>query len=335
MRFLARTSSRLRGRTILPRPTPVAEAPEASESTRTTHTTEAAETTAALDEALEDETEIVAVDPAGVTLGIAGRLVALDRAEMVSSGRDLATMSGRTLHAATRDTCTGLWVAGPLAQPLGWAMLTGHEDGVVLHGAVAHDQRHHGLGDLLLTQALERARLDGHDEVLATAWQGSDAEGFLRHRGFVDIDRPARAVRRLELMASAERRRRLIEDVQSYAADYQLVHDTEDLAEGGTVYGVIAHHQSGAEGGRATLTVADGAPEYAVRGHLLVEPGHRGHRLGLLMAGELLRWIEAERPAVRVVQSQHPVDASYAIAIMDRLGSRVAGVLVSLRRPLG
>jgi GNAT superfamily N-acetyltransferase len=282
-----------------------------------------------------DEIEVVAVDPAVVTLGAASRLAALDRAEMVASGRDLATISGRALHAAAHETGTGLWVAGSLAQPFGWAMLTDHEDhGVVLHGNVLHHRRHHGIGDLLLDRVLEHARAEGHREVLATTWEGSDAERFLRHHGFVGTDAPARAVRRLELVASAERRRRIVEDVQSHAADYQLVRATEDLAEGGTVYRVTAHHPGGAEAGRAMLTVADGAPEYAASGDLLVEPGHRGHRLGLLMATELLRWIEAERPAVRVAQSQHPVDASYTIAIMDRLGSRIAGVRVPLRHPL-
>lgn len=283
----------------------------------------------------EDEIEIVAVDPTTLALGAAGRLAALDRTEMVSSGRDLAAISGRALHATAHHTCAGLWVAGSLAQPLGWAMLSEHGDDVVLHGDVAHQQRHQGVGGLLLAEALEQARLDGHDAVLATTWEGSGAERFLRRHGFVGTGRPARAVRRLELVASAERRRRIIEDVQSHASDYQLVRVAEDLPEGGTVYRVVAHHHTAVEAGWSVLTVADGAPEYAVHGHLLVEPEHRGHRLGLLMACELLRWIEAERPAVRVAQSQHPLDASYAIAILDRLGSRIAGVRVPLRRPLG
>lgn len=287
------------------------------------------------EEVAEDETEIVAVDPTTLALGAAGRLAALDRTEMVSSGRDLAAISGRALHATAHHAGAGLWVAGSLAQPLGWAMLSEHGDDVVLHGDVAHHQRHQGVGGLLLAQALEQARLDGHDAVLATTWEGSGAERFLRRHGFVDTGRPARAVRRLELVASAERRRRIIEDVQSHASDYQLVRVAEDLPEGGTVYRVVAHHHTAVEAGWSVLTVADGAPEYAVHGHLLVEPEHRGHRLGLLMACELLRWIEAERPAVRVAQSQHPLDASYAIAILDRLGSRIAGVRVPLRRPLG
>jgi GNAT superfamily N-acetyltransferase len=344
VRFLARTSSRLRGRVGLPHPRPASAQAEAEsevaspESDADEETGDDAEDADDAEEtgATETETEIVAVDPAAVTLAVAGRLAALDRTEMVSSGRDLATLSARALHAAVRDACAGLWVAGSPAQPLGWAMLTDHEGyGAVLHGDVAHHRRHQGIGGLLLAQALDQARLDGRDEVLATTWEGSDSERFLRRHGFVDTDRPARAVRRLELVASAERRRRIIEDVTSHAADYQVVRAAEELTEGGTVYRVFAHHQAGVEAGRASLSVADGAPEYAVHGDLTVEPGHRGHRLGLLMATELLRWIEAERPAVRVAQSQHPLDASYTIAIMDRLGSRIAGVRVPLRHPLG
>jgi len=210
VRFLARTTSRLRGRA--PRSTPVV--PEVVPEPAAEATAEpvdapvdapAPDAEEVPEAEAEDEIEIVAVDPTTLALGAAGRLAALDRTEMVSSGRDLAAISGRALHATAHHGCAGLWVAGSLAQPLGWAMLSEHGDDVVLHGDVAHHQRHQGVGGLLLGQALEQARLDGHDAVLATTWEGSGAERFLRRHGFVGTGRPARAVRRLELVAIATR----------------------------------------------------------------------------------------------------------------------------------
>ncbi|WP_017935643.1 GNAT family N-acetyltransferase [Nocardioides sp. Iso805N] len=203
----------------------------------------------------------------------------------------------------------------------------------VVHGSVATEQRATGLGRELLSLAIARAAERGHRVVAATVWEASEAEEFLWRRGFGERAAPS-TVRRIELGATAQRRRRITEDALSYGASYQLLRESEDV-EGTTVFRIRARHLiNGAPAGTAQLSVADAAPEHAVNGDVLVEPAHRGNRLGLLMLSDLLSWIEVDRPRVRVAQSSVPVSATHVVGILDRLGSRIAGVQVELRRRL-
>lgn len=203
----------------------------------------------------------------------------------------------------------------------------------VVHGSVATEQRAAGLGRELLSLAIARAAERGHRVVAATVWEASEAEEFLWRRGFGERGAPS-TVRRIELAATAQRRRRITEDALSYGASYQLLRESE-VVEGTTVFRIRARHLiNGAPAGTAELSVADAAPEHAVNGDVLVEPAHRGNRLGLLMLSDLLSWIEVERPRVRVAQSSVPVSATHVVGILDRLGSRIAGVQVELRRRL-
>jgi GNAT superfamily N-acetyltransferase len=287
------------------------------------------------DEAVEYE--ITAVEPAEVTVELSNRLAALDRAELVAAGRDIAALTGRALHAKLQTLSGGIWVAGPhgqaLQRPAGWVTLSAGDSGAVVHGTVAAEQRANGLGRDLLSHAVARAAEDGYGSVIATVWEASEAEEFLWRRGFSERATPT-TMRRIDLMATAERRRRITSDAQAYGASYQLVRVSEDV-DGSTVYRVHARHLvTGAPAGTAELTVAQSAPEYAVNGDLFVEPEHRGHRLGLLMLSDLLSWIEATRPTVRVAQSSVPAGATHVIAILDRLGSRIAGVQLEMRRTL-
>lgn len=304
-----------------------------------------AEDEAPEDDPVEDEEpvaayDIVAVEPAEVTLELANRLVALDRAELVAARRDLALLSGRGLLAQLQAREGGLWVAGPrerpLTRPLGWAMLSIAGGGARLHGSVAREQRANGIGGALLTEALGRADAEGHSLVTATVWSASEAEEFLWRHGFRESGTPT-TMRRLEVLATKARRSRIVEDAQTYATAYQLLREVEETDDpgGGTLFRVRSRHRiTGAMAGTAELTVLDGAPEHALRGGLSVAPEHRGNRLGVLMLGDLLHWIETDHPKVRAAQSPVPANSTHVIAVLDRLGCRIAGVQVELRRIL-
>jgi GNAT superfamily N-acetyltransferase len=287
-----------------------------------------------------DGYEVVAVEPAQVSLELARRLAALDRAEMLAAGRDLAVPSGGALLAELQALDGGLWIAGPgerpLSRPLGWAMLGTRDGRARLHGSVARDQRANGIGNALLSAALAKAAEDGHSAVEATVWEASEGEEFLWRHGFSERGRPS-TMRRLEVVATKARRRRIVEDAQAYGAAYQLLREIEETDEHGgcTVFRVRSRHAAtGATAGHAELAVLGGAPEHAQRGVMHVEAGHRGNRLGVLMLGDLLQWLETEQPRVRVAHSSVPANDTHTIAVLDRLGCRIAGVQVELRRTL-
>jgi GNAT superfamily N-acetyltransferase len=274
-----------------------------------------------------DQPMITQVDAVDLTLAF--RLHALDQAQALASGRGLALSSphGLVEQLAAAD----VWVAGPLEAPYGWASL---EDGL-LSGTVRPDQRRTGLGTALLDAVLA----DGapHRRLTAAVWEESDGEAFLRARGFAPTPTQPYAVRRLDLPRTRTRRQRLAEDAEPLGASYQFVRVAGDVPEedppGMTSYVIHARHRiTGAEAGRAELTVADDTPTAAVQGELFVVEEHRGHRLGMLMELELLRWLDADRPGVQALQLRHGLDNTHAIALADRLGSRVAGIVVELAR---
>jgi GNAT superfamily N-acetyltransferase len=284
----------------------------------------------------DEPAPITAIDPGEVTQELANRLAALDRAEMVASGRNLAVVGPGALLTKLQTLSAVVWVTGPLARPTGWATLTTPAEGAVLHGTVAAAERGHGLGERLLEHAIAYATEAGYTTLTATIWVETPAEAFARAHAFVPGAQPA-TVRRQDLYATAARRSRIEDDVSGYGAAYELTSSDEELEQGGgRVYRVAARHAvTGAAAGCAELTVTEGAPEYALNATLQVEPEHRGTRLGTLMSLELISYVQTKASKVRIVQVSSPASDPYVTTIVDRLGFRVAGTQLEHRLALG
>lgn len=279
-----------------------------------------------------EQIPITAVTPDEVTADLANRLAALDRSEMVASGRNLAIVNARALLTKLQTLSGSLWVAGPLNRPIGWATLTTPAEGGVLHGTVSTRNRRKGVADRLLEEVLAYAAEHTYASIISTVWTDSPAEAFVQAHGFEPGTQPA-AVRRQDLYATAERRGRIEEDAASYGASYELATAEEELEQGGgSLYRVVARHLvTGVEVGFAELTVTEGAPEFAINGMLRVEPGHRGTRLGTLMSVELIGFVQSKAKKVRAVQVSSPASDPYITTILDRLGFRVAGLQLEHR----
>ncbi|MGZ4492490.1 MAG: GNAT family N-acetyltransferase, partial [Nocardioidaceae bacterium] len=59
---------------------------------------------------------------------------------------------------------------------------------------------------------------------------------------------------------------------------------------------------------------------------------HRGHRLGLLLKIEMLRWVAAVRPEVRATETWNSTANHHMLAVNERLGTRVVARHVNMRR---
>ena len=108
--------------------------------------------------------------------------------------------------------------------------------------------------------------------------------------------------------------------------DEQRVRDYDAAMAGRrqTVYRVLARHRSGGEwAGLSMLCVDEFAPTVAFQEDTSVVRAHRGHRLGLLMKAEMLRWVTEERPEVAAVDTWNAVGNHHMIAVNERLGARV------------
>jgi len=283
------------------------------------------------------EPSVMEVSPADVELALAHRLAAVEALESQPGGHDLPPPTGPALHRLLTGLRGRLWIVGGTEAPAGWVLLDWTADPEVgrLHGVVHPQHRGGRASARLLDAALAGAAREGLAELRAEAYDDSTAQAWLGRQGFTETVTPPYAVRRLDLPRTLARRRHLAEEARAHAGDYTLERIARPPADGLTELAVRARvRASGADAGRASIVVSEDTPEYAVDGATSVLGDHRGHRLGLLMRTELLDWLESERPRVRAVRSRTPLDDPHLVALSDRLGSRVVGVVRELRRRL-
>lgn len=99
-----------------------------------------------------------------------------------------------------------------------------------------------------------------------------------------------------------------------------------------TVYRVLARHRDTGEwAGISMLCVDEFAPAVAFQEDTSVVRVHRGHRLGLLMKADMLRWISHERPEVSATDTWNATTNHHMIAVNERLGATVIARHVSFR----
>jgi GNAT superfamily N-acetyltransferase len=99
-----------------------------------------------------------------------------------------------------------------------------------------------------------------------------------------------------------------------------------------TVYRVLARHRdTGAWAGHSLLCVDEFRPSIGFQEDTTVVREHRGHRLGLLMKADMLRWLSRERPEVAATDTWNDVTNQHMIAVNEELGGRVVATHHSYR----
>jgi GNAT superfamily N-acetyltransferase len=120
----------------------------------------------------------------------------------------------------------------------------------------------------------------------------------------------------------------------AWDADRVRAYDAAMAARRQTVYRVVARHRtSGAWAGHTVLCVDEFDPAVAHQEDTSVVAAHRGHRLGLLLKTEMLRWIAEERPEVRATETWNSTDNHHMLAVNESLGTAVVGRHLSMRLP--
>lgn len=99
-----------------------------------------------------------------------------------------------------------------------------------------------------------------------------------------------------------------------------------------TVHRVMARHrQSGDWAGMSMLCVDEFKPSLAFQEDTSVVSAHRGHRLGLLMKADMLRWIGHERPEVAEIDTWNATTNHHMIAVNEQLGTHVVARHLTFR----
>jgi len=100
-------------------------------------------------------------------------------------------------------------------------------------------------------------------------------------------------------------------------------------------YRVVARHlPSGQLAGQTVVVVESERPKYGDQHDTSVVGAHRGHRLGLLLKAEMLRWLAEEEPQVEQIDTYNAESNDQMIGVNEALGYRVMGRELAFQKSL-
>jgi GNAT superfamily N-acetyltransferase len=111
--------------------------------------------------------------------------------------------------------------------------------------------------------------------------------------------------------------------------DLQRVQDLETalLGRGHRGYRVIARHRTTGEvGGHTMLITHPLLPDVGMQADTAVARHHRGHRLGLLLKMDMMRWLAEAEPQLTIIETWNNVDNRFMIDVNEALGYRLSRI---------
>lgn len=112
-------------------------------------------------------------------------------------------------------------------------------------------------------------------------------------------------------------------------------YEQSQLAAGRRVYRLVARHRdTGVLAGHTVAAVDPDLPWWVAQHDTSVVRAHRGHRLGLLLKIEMLRWLREREPQTRLMITGNAADNTHMIGVNEALGYRLVGELVEFQRAL-
>ncbi|WP_121251212.1 GNAT family N-acetyltransferase [Nocardioides ferulae] len=126
-----------------------------------------------------------------------------------------------------------------------------------------------------------------------------------------------------------------VED-EVYTAERIRDYETAQLARGHEIHRVLARHrESGALAGHTVVVVDGERPQLGEQHDTAVAAGHRGHRLGLLLKLEMVRWLREARPGLVQVDTWNAESNDHMVGVNVELGYRIVGRELDFQRRLG
>ncbi len=97
---------------------------------------------------------------------------------------------------------------------------------------------------------------------------------------------------------------------------------------------VARHRDTGELAGHTVVAVEEERPHIGHQHDTSVVRAHRGHRLGLLLKAEMVRWLRESEPALRTVDTWNAASNTHMVAVNEALGYRVLGTAAAYQRDL-
>ena len=111
--------------------------------------------------------------------------------------------------------------------------------------------------------------------------------------------------------------------------------ETARQGRGDTIYRIAARHRTTGEvGGHTVMIVNPLEPRYGHQGDTAVHRDHRGHRLGLLLKIDMLRWLAETEPGLTEISTWNHADNRYMIDVNEAIGYRLSRVFAMYERTL-
>ncbi|SOC57246.1 GNAT family N-acetyltransferase [Ornithinimicrobium cerasi] len=182
------------------------------------------------------------------------------------------------------------------------------------------------------TSAVRRQRLDrlpeGWREQVAQARSGpAAAYELVRVRGAVPEDLIEAFAELWAAINDAPNDDLVVED-EVFPVERIRGYERAQLPTNRLYHLIAVHRPDGQLAGHTIVAVDTERPSLGSQHDTTVAPAHRGHRLGLVLKGEMMSWLLADEPALREVETQNAESNAHMIAVNDALGYEVVG-----RRP--
>ena len=100
-------------------------------------------------------------------------------------------------------------------------------------------------------------------------------------------------------------------------------------------YRVVARHlPTGKLAGQTVVVVESERPTFGDQHDTSVVGAHRGHRLGLLLKAEMVRWLAEDEPQVEFIDTWNAESNDHMIGVNEILGYRIMGRELSFQKSL-
>ncbi|WP_168207454.1 GNAT family N-acetyltransferase [Microlunatus elymi] len=119
--------------------------------------------------------------------------------------------------------------------------------------------------------------------------------------------------------------------------DLQRLKDFEYAGQqkGERIYRIFARHRhTGVVGGHTVMMVQPSQPTFGNQYDTAVHRDHRGHRLGMLLKIEMMRWMADAEPQIERIETWNNADNSYMINVNEAIGYRLSRIFDSYQLAL-
>ncbi|HEY5821462.1 MAG TPA: hypothetical protein VIT20_05775 [Propionibacteriaceae bacterium] len=105
---------------------------------------------------------------------------------------------------------------------------------------------------------------------------------------------------------------------------------TAGFRRGDRRYRVVARHRtSGEMGGHSEVAVHPVRPHLGHQADTAVARAHRGHRLGLLLKIDMMRWLAETEPGLEVIETFNNADNDFMVSVNEALGYRLSRIFTT------